>query len=87
MVVDLVGCDLSLIRAIIIVFGLYSVVWGKSKDSLISETTLTATEKDKAYALPVVDANRSTIVDDTNDCELSGNKLKIPGKTPLSKEP
>ncbi|CAL5417402.1 unnamed protein product [Camellia sinensis] len=77
----------SLIGAIIIVFGLYSVVWGKSKDPLSSETTLTTTEKDKAYALPVVDANRSTIVDDTNDCELSGNKLKIPGKTPLSQEP
>ncbi|KAL7208770.1 hypothetical protein ACSBR1_030492 [Camellia fascicularis] len=77
----------SLIGAIIIVFGLYSVVWGKSKDSLISETTLTATEKDKAYALPVVDANRSTIVDDTNDCGFSANKLKIPGKNPLPQEP
>ncbi|CAL5414521.1 unnamed protein product [Camellia sinensis] len=77
----------SLIGAVIIVFGLYSVVWGKSKDPSSSETTLTTTEKDKAYALPVVDANRSTIVDDTNDCELSGNKLKIPGKTPLSQEP
>ncbi|XP_028091703.1 WAT1-related protein At1g21890-like [Camellia sinensis] len=77
----------SLIGAIIIVFGLYSVVWGKSKDSLISETTLTATEKDKAYALPVVDANRSTIVDDTNDCGFSANKLKIPGKNSLPQEP
>ncbi|CAL5417400.1 unnamed protein product [Camellia sinensis] len=77
----------SLIGAIIIVFGLYSVVWGKSKDSLISETTLTATEKDKAYVLPVVDANRSTIVDDTNDCGFSANKLKIPGKNSLPQEP
>ncbi|CAL5414518.1 unnamed protein product [Camellia sinensis] len=77
----------SLIGAIIIVFGLYSVVWGKSKDSLISETTLTATGKDKAYALPVVDANRSTIVDDTNDCGFSANKLKIPGKNSLPQEP
>ncbi|CAL5417401.1 unnamed protein product [Camellia sinensis] len=78
----------SLIGAIIIVFGLYSVVWGKSKDPLISETTLTATEKDKANALPVVDANRSTIVDDTNDCGFSANnKLKIPGKNSLPQEP
>ncbi|CAL5414519.1 unnamed protein product [Camellia sinensis] len=78
----------SLIGAIIIVFGLYSVVWGKSKDPLISETTLTATEKDRAYALPVVDANRSTIVDDTNDCGFSANnKLKIPGKNSLPQEP
>ncbi|CAL5348384.1 unnamed protein product [Camellia sinensis] len=77
----------SLIGAIIIVFGLYSVVWGKRKDPLISETTLTATEKDKAYALPVVDANRSTIVDDTNDCGFSANKLKIPGKNSLPQEP
>ncbi|CAL5348385.1 unnamed protein product [Camellia sinensis] len=78
----------SLIGAIIIVFGLYSVVWGKSKDPLISESTLTATEKDKANALPVVDANRSTIVDDTNDCGFSANnKLKIPGKNSLPQEP
>ncbi|KAI8004597.1 WAT1-related protein [Camellia lanceoleosa] len=77
----------SLIGAIIIVFGLYSVVWGKSKDPLISETTLTATEKDTADALPVVDANRSTIVDDTNDCGFSANKLKIPGKNSLPQEP
>ncbi|TMW93815.1 hypothetical protein EJD97_011123 [Solanum chilense] len=49
----------SLIGAIIIVMGLYSVVWGKSKEGKINEIA------SKDQELPVVDIKeRSTIVDD-----------------------
>lgn len=51
--------DFSLIGAIIIVMGLYSVVWGKSKEGKINDIT------SKDQELPVVDIKeRSTIVDD-----------------------
>lgn len=54
----------SLIGAIIIVFGLYSVVWGKSKDpiGLISNTPII--DQETAYQLPVVDNTKSTTVKD-----------------------
>lgn len=42
-------CDNSLLGAIIIVMGLYSVVWGKSKDHLLTM------EKGAAHELPTVD--------------------------------
>ncbi|GFS36512.1 nodulin MtN21 /EamA-like transporter family protein [Actinidia rufa] len=70
----------SLIGAIIVVFGLYSVVWGKSKDPLNSEAL--TFETGKAYELPVVDTNKSTIVDDDD-----AHKSKFSGKNALPQQP
>ncbi|GFY96649.1 nodulin MtN21 /EamA-like transporter family protein [Actinidia rufa] len=68
----------SLIGAIIIVFGLYSVVWGKSKDPLNSEAS--TFEKGKTFELPVVDSKTSTLVDD------DAHKSKFSGKNALSQQ-
>ena len=75
----LVGCcDFSLIGAIIIVFGLYSVVWGKSKDPLNSEAL--TFEKGKTFELPVVDIKTINLVDD------DAQKSKFSGKNALSQQ-
>ncbi|KAA8546395.1 hypothetical protein F0562_002866 [Nyssa sinensis] len=59
----------SLIGAIIIVIGLYSVVWGKSKD--YSSSKMLTSEKGEVLELPIVDSTRSGIVED-NTNELAG---------------
>lgn len=51
----------SLLGAIIIVMGLYSVVWGKSKDHLLTS------EKDLGQELPTVDKQRTKTAYDTMD--------------------
>ncbi|XP_075088097.1 WAT1-related protein At4g08300-like [Nicotiana tabacum] len=61
----------SCIGAIIIVMGLYSVVWGKSKEGKGNEIG-------KDQELPVVDIKeRSTIVDDISD-DVTTVKSKVP---------
>ncbi|XP_052204293.1 WAT1-related protein At4g08300-like [Diospyros lotus] len=85
----------SLIGAIIIVSGLYFVVWGKSKDPLVSQTSTCDDEKarDKlgAYELPVVvDSSKSTpSIDDTacNACGAAGKSTINPGKVIFSSIP
>ncbi|KAG5525033.1 hypothetical protein RHGRI_031651 [Rhododendron griersonianum] len=77
----------SLLGAIIIVLGLYFVVWGKSKD----QEALTCCEKDTPYELPIVDCNdKSAIfVDDhipESDHLPAANKLKVPGKIVVSSQ-
>ncbi|XP_058190081.1 WAT1-related protein At4g08300-like [Rhododendron vialii] len=77
----------SLLGAIIIVLGLYFVVWGKSKD----QEALTCCEKDTPYELPIVDCNdKSAIfVDDhipESDHVPAANKLKVPGKIVVSSQ-
>lgn len=47
----------SLLGAIIIVMGLYSVVWGKSKDHLLTS------EKGVAQELPIIDKHRLNAID------------------------
>ncbi|KAL2467725.1 WAT1-related protein [Forsythia ovata] len=64
----------SLIGAIIIVFGLYSVVWGKSKDKTTSNKS--TYDEGKAQDLPVVDIKTSANVDNDN-IETAG-KSHIP---------
>ncbi|KAL2467701.1 WAT1-related protein [Forsythia ovata] len=64
----------SLIGAIIIVFGLYSVVWGKSKDKTTSNKS--TYDDGKAQDLPVVDIKTSANVDNDN-IETAG-KSHIP---------
>lgn len=74
----------SLIGAVIIVIGLYSVIWGKTKDMPNSNTTC---DKDKSYQLPVVDANKS----DNNKCEdindNNGDIFNVVEKKGLKQEP
>ncbi|XP_060198047.1 WAT1-related protein At4g08300-like [Lycium barbarum] len=68
----------SLIGAIIIVIGLYSVVWGKSKEGKGNEII------GKDQELPVVDIKeRSTIVDDNID-DVTIVKSKIPAEKKAS---
>ncbi|XAR55581.1 hypothetical protein NMG60_11035693 [Bertholletia excelsa] len=83
----------SFVGAIIIVSGLYSVVWGKSKDPTTSQSETLTSEKNKAYQLPVVDTDqRSSSTNGENhkmmtaDHELAANSKKS-GKSPLSLEP
>ena len=63
-------------------FGLYSVVWGKSKDPLNSEAL--TFETGKAYELPVIDTNKSPIDDDDDDDDA--HKSKFSGKNALSQQ-
>ncbi|KAJ4848962.1 hypothetical protein Tsubulata_030837 [Turnera subulata] len=87
----------SIIGAVIIVFGLYTVVWGKSKDPITSsssESCLTS-EKGGAQELPVTDTNRSSSIkkiaangihapdDDDDDEEMP--KIPSKGTLPQSK--
>lgn len=75
----------SLLGAIIIVLGLYFVVWGKSKD----QEALTCCEKDTPYELPIVDCNDKSAIFVDDHIPESGhvpaaNKLKVPGKIVVS---
>ncbi|KAH9611231.1 hypothetical protein KSS87_018047 [Heliosperma pusillum] len=58
----------SVIGAVIIVLGLYTVVWGKSKDSSTTTTT-TTNDKGKAQELPIInnDTTINTITNKSND--------------------
>ncbi|KAH7835332.1 hypothetical protein Vadar_025129 [Vaccinium darrowii] len=82
----------SLIGAFIIVLGLYSVVWGKSKDApLNSEEASTCCEKDKPYELPVIDCDKkSTIVEyDETDHHVPAAAIKfikVPVKNDVSSQ-
>lgn len=84
--------SLSLIGAFIIVLGLYSVVWGKSKDvPLNSEEASTCCEKDKPYELPVINCDKkSTIVEyDETDHHVPAAAIKfikVPVKNDVSSQ-
>lgn len=65
-----VTCDNSLLGAIIIVMGLYSVVWGKSKDHLLT------LEKDVGQELPT--ANKRTL--DPHPLQASVDTMDEPFK-------
>ena len=69
-------CDNSLLGAIIIVMGLYSVVWGKSKDHLLTS------EKGVAQELPTVDKRRLGAAD-----TIDAPSLIIVKDTTLVQEP
>ncbi|OVA10422.1 Drug/metabolite transporter [Macleaya cordata] len=78
----------SIIGAIIIVIGLYSVIWGKSKDYKASSSTLTR-EKGEDLELPISTTNgnkittTATVIDDIDP--LGGmSKSEIPMKVPTS---
>ncbi|MFQ6667579.1 hypothetical protein Gotur_033537 [Gossypium turneri] len=51
----------SIIGTVIIIFGLYTVLWGKSKDQKNS----TATENSKVQELPITDGSKSTKLEDS----------------------
>ncbi|KAG4142600.1 hypothetical protein ERO13_D06G139401v2, partial [Gossypium hirsutum] len=65
----------SIIGTVIIIFGLYTVLWGKSKDQKNS----TATKNDKVQELLITDGSKSTKLEDSmwlvyvgwHDCVLS----------------
>ncbi|KAF8405735.1 hypothetical protein HHK36_007812 [Tetracentron sinense] len=74
----------SVIGAIIIVFGLYSVVWGKSKDPVVSSSP--TSEKAGALELPIAatGATKTSIVDSNTDgCVVVS---EIPTRIPTSQE-
>ncbi|KAI3460585.1 hypothetical protein Pfo_017248 [Paulownia fortunei] len=73
----------SLIGAAIIVIGLYSVVWGKSKEN--SASNKPSYDEDKPHQLPVVGKNIQGIV----DADIIGTtvKPKIHDKNSLQEEP
>lgn len=64
----------------IIVFGLYSVVWGKSKE--MSVTNKPTFDQEKAHELPVVDKRTSNLVD-TYMFDETTLKSKKPEKNSL----
>ena len=49
----------SVIGAILIVFGLYTVVWGKSKDLPIVSKVIEIDEKSGTQELPITDTTKS----------------------------
>lgn len=72
----------SMIGAVIIVMGLYSVVWGKSKDHLLTN------EKGKAQELPIVDNNtKSAIVEEDTVDAPTLIKSKNSAMIPVAQEP
>ncbi|KAI4337801.1 hypothetical protein L6164_016176 [Bauhinia variegata] len=64
----------SIIGAILIVFGLYSVVWGKCKDQIKT----TDTEKVEGHELPIKD---SSIILSGSDNIFDRIEVKVPGET------
>ncbi|KAG4147657.1 hypothetical protein ERO13_D05G236600v2 [Gossypium hirsutum] len=70
----------SIIGTVIIIFGLYTVLWGKSKDQKNS----TATENGKVQELPITDGSKSTKLEDS--MELPATILKIPVESQLTRE-
>lgn len=77
-------CTCSLIGAIIIVFGLYSVVWGKSKENSNSDELVY--EENKSHdELPVVYKKTSNILDNaTTDTDV---KPDVRENNSLNQEP
>ncbi|XWS25160.1 hypothetical protein CRYUN_Cryun27aG0046600 [Craigia yunnanensis] len=69
----------SIIGTVIIIFGLYTVLWGKSKDQQNSTT-----EKGKVLELPITDGTRSINLEDS--IQGPAKVLKIPTESPLSQE-
>ncbi|CAK9169049.1 unnamed protein product [Ilex paraguariensis] len=69
----------SLIGAIIIVIGLYSVVWGKSKDQPSSMNSITS-ENGQSNELPVVNTTKSSV-------KVGGDGIDGPVKSCLPQEP
>ncbi|XP_062146744.1 WAT1-related protein At4g08300 [Alnus glutinosa] len=67
----------SIIGAILIVFGLYTVVWGKSKDLPISKATV-IDEKSGTQELPITDTTKSINASCKNDVVAAGILLKNP---------
>ncbi|XP_028774980.1 WAT1-related protein At4g08300-like [Neltuma alba] len=68
----------SIIGAILIVFGLYSVVWGKSKDI---QSTSDDTVKGEGHELPIKDGTRSgSDIFDKIEVSVPAEKSKGPGK-------
>ncbi|KAH1065254.1 hypothetical protein J1N35_030241 [Gossypium stocksii] len=70
----------SIIGTVIIIFGLYTVLWGKSKD----QKNTTAIEKGKVQELPITDDSKSTKLEDS--MELPATLLKIPAESQLTRE-
>ncbi|GMN51758.1 hypothetical protein TIFTF001_020909 [Ficus carica] len=68
----------SIVGAIFIVFGLYTVVWGKSKDPIASAAPL---KDDKTQELPITDTNappkQIAIVTTINTNNASSEMSKI----------
>ena len=69
--------DFSIIGTLLIIFGLYTVLWGKSKDQQNSTT-----EKGKVQELPIADGTKSINLEDS--IEGPARILKIPAESPLS---
>ncbi|CAK9158338.1 unnamed protein product [Ilex paraguariensis] len=69
----------SLIGAIVIVIGLYSVVWGKSKDQPSSMNSITS-ENGQSNELPVVNTTKSCV-------KVGGDGIDGPVKSCLPQEP
>jgi hypothetical protein len=67
----------SIIGATLIVFGLYTVVWGKSKDLPISKAT-GIDEKSGTQELPITDTTKSINASCKNDVVAAGILLKNP---------
>lgn len=68
----------SMIGAVIIVMGLYSVVWGKSKDHLLTN--------EKAQELPIFDMNKSKLVEE-HVMDAPALKSKNAAMIPVAQEP
>ncbi|KAK6938423.1 EamA domain [Dillenia turbinata] len=74
----------SVIGAILIVIGLYSVVWGKNKDPVGSDSSV-ANEKAIAHELPIVGNSKSDIVE-LKPFGTTGNS-KVSSNFSLSESP
>ncbi|KAJ0086128.1 hypothetical protein Patl1_08389 [Pistacia atlantica] len=76
----------SIFGAILIVFGLYTVVWGKSKDGRLSSAPSLALEKSGAQELPITNGDRSIKFDgyDSIDGADGVVSLKIQAKSPIT---
>ncbi|KAK6939859.1 EamA domain [Dillenia turbinata] len=74
----------SVIGAILVVIGLYTLVWGKSKDPLSSDSSV-AKEKAMAHELPIVGNSKSDITE--HKPFGTAGKSKIPSKFSLSEGP
>ncbi|XP_022766348.1 WAT1-related protein At1g21890-like isoform X2 [Durio zibethinus] len=69
----------SIIGTVVIIFGLYTVLWGKSKDQQNSTT-----EKGKVQELPITDGAKSINMEDS--IEGPARILKIQAESPLTRE-
>lgn len=75
-------CFISVIGAVLIVLGLYTVVWGKSKDQTSSQPPALTNEKIGNLELPITDtaAKPATKFDDDS---IQYETSKIPAKSTL----